>query len=326
MGHCHEASFIVLKVAPKNTCLFPSTFLDEMSLPQACHAMYLEDCQAVFGKLFGHDDSINDRAPGLQLENGFQRTARLYAETFGRPYTFAGGMWRGPAPPTNMASNPVRAVTAGTRIDSVSLEGRDPSGSPTSPSAGILQDSTNASRDPIRSAQAQSSEPPAGHAQAELHGPGKGKRGNAPATGQGEGRQHAQDGGVVRRTSRKGFLQRVSQLLRPSKGTSSRKVKKQEQKDLTQEPSNDIVHQFRVAPAAARDSSGNALGHKDGDIILPCYEADQALSGGCKLCVCSEYPPALLLPKFPRAFSHIQTHMELVHLSSSCTLHIFGPS
>ncbi|KAK9849954.1 hypothetical protein WJX84_011398 [Apatococcus fuscideae] len=181
--------FLLLHQQNPGNFIVPSFDMDLLwHAHQACHAMYLEDCRAAFGKLFGHDDSINDRAPGLQLENGFQRTARLYAQTFGRPYTFAGGMWRGPAPPASMGPAP-----------------------------------------------------------------------------------------------------RVSRLWRGSQTSSSKNASREEMQERLQEPTGRLAHEFNVTPAAARDLSGDALGHEGGHVILPCYEADQALPD--PVCHCFQVRP-----------------------------------
>ncbi len=36
--------------------------------------MYFTDCGALFGSVFPHDDSVNDRTPGLKLDTNWRRT------------------------------------------------------------------------------------------------------------------------------------------------------------------------------------------------------------------------------------------------------------
>lgn len=64
----------------------------------ACHRNYVADLAQLTGSFLDHDDSINDRAPGLQLENGFQATSRIWKEAFQEDYAFEGGMYRGQLP------------------------------------------------------------------------------------------------------------------------------------------------------------------------------------------------------------------------------------
>jgi hypothetical protein len=39
--------------------------------PQACSAAYYADCEALFGSVFAHDDSVNDRTPGSKLQTNW---------------------------------------------------------------------------------------------------------------------------------------------------------------------------------------------------------------------------------------------------------------
>lgn len=54
-----------------------------MSCLKASHAVYVEDVQRVTGNFFDHDDSINDRTQGSQLNHGFQATCDLWRQNFG---------------------------------------------------------------------------------------------------------------------------------------------------------------------------------------------------------------------------------------------------
>ncbi|KAK9816194.1 hypothetical protein WJX74_008751 [Apatococcus lobatus] len=271
--------FLLLHQQNPGNFIVPSFDMDLLwHAHQACHAMYLEDCRAAFGKLFGHDDSINDRAPGLQLENGFQRTARLYAQTFGRPYTFAGGMWRGPAPPASMGPAPVRAQANGKASHRCSNQGQGNAGGP---SVDVLQDFTNILQDPQRPIQAQGSGMQKGLDGNNQHLPGK-------ATQAGR-LKHKQNTDSSSHIPRQGFLQRVSRLWRGSQTSSSKNASREEMQERLQEPTGRLAHEFNVTPAAARDLSGDALGHEGGHVILPCYEADQALPD--PVCHCFQVRP-----------------------------------
>ena len=60
---------------------------------------YLKDCQKIRGKVFDHDDSLDDRTPGASLEVSFQQTCRLWKKVYGEEYFVQGGMFRGNPPP-----------------------------------------------------------------------------------------------------------------------------------------------------------------------------------------------------------------------------------
>jgi hypothetical protein len=59
---------------------------------------YQEDCIAIRGEKFHHDDSLNDRAPGATLDLAFQSTKKLWEETYNDDYIVEGGMYRGEPP------------------------------------------------------------------------------------------------------------------------------------------------------------------------------------------------------------------------------------
>ncbi len=50
------------------------------------------------GKTLNHDDSINDRSEGGELDTNFKATCRLWKETYGSEYIVPGGMYRGEPP------------------------------------------------------------------------------------------------------------------------------------------------------------------------------------------------------------------------------------
>lgn len=53
---------------------------------QACSPVYFADCASLFGGVFAHDDSVNDRTPGKKLDTNWQKTqvqmlaTRLFAD------------------------------------------------------------------------------------------------------------------------------------------------------------------------------------------------------------------------------------------------------
>ena len=84
---------------------FPGEFLVpayDMDLAWHAHlatpSLYAREMRAATGRVVGHDDSVNDRAPGAKLDVSFERTKALWAETYGGGYAKDGAMWRGDPP------------------------------------------------------------------------------------------------------------------------------------------------------------------------------------------------------------------------------------
>ena len=59
---------------------------------------YNQDCIAITGRRFHHDDSLNDRTIGGTLDVSFQNTRELWERTYGIDYVVKGGMYRGEPP------------------------------------------------------------------------------------------------------------------------------------------------------------------------------------------------------------------------------------
>ena len=85
--------------------LFPGQFLVpayDMDLAWHAHlatpSLYAREMRLATGRVVGHDDSVNDRAPGAKLDVSFERTKLLWAETYGGGYVKDGAMWRGDPP------------------------------------------------------------------------------------------------------------------------------------------------------------------------------------------------------------------------------------
>ena len=62
-------------------------------------ALYNQDCKAIIGSTFHHDDSLNDRSQGGILDTSYQSTKQLWLEEYGDDYFVHGGMYRGEPPP-----------------------------------------------------------------------------------------------------------------------------------------------------------------------------------------------------------------------------------
>ena len=70
--------------------LFPGQFLVpayDMDLAWHAHlatpSLYAREMRLATGRVVGHDDSVNDRAPGAKLDVCFAKTKALWAETYG---------------------------------------------------------------------------------------------------------------------------------------------------------------------------------------------------------------------------------------------------
>lgn len=58
-------------------------------------AAYKKDTESLLGKLFNHDDSVNDRTDGSKLVESDKETRMLWRETFGTNFSEFGAMYRG---------------------------------------------------------------------------------------------------------------------------------------------------------------------------------------------------------------------------------------
>jgi len=59
---------------------------------------YHDDCIAIRGEKFHHDDSLNDRTPGAKLDVAFRQTVELWKDSYGQEYHVPHGMYRGEPP------------------------------------------------------------------------------------------------------------------------------------------------------------------------------------------------------------------------------------
>ncbi|KAL9189950.1 hypothetical protein ACHAXT_009625 [Thalassiosira profunda] len=61
-------------------------------------SQYHRECMAIAGTVLDHDDSLNDRAEGGQLDTNFRATCELWRSEYGEDYAVPGGMYRGEPP------------------------------------------------------------------------------------------------------------------------------------------------------------------------------------------------------------------------------------
>eukprot|EP00522_Entomoneis_paludosa_P003777 CAMPEP_0172475808 /NCGR_PEP_ID=MMETSP1065-20121228/70059_1 /TAXON_ID=265537 /ORGANISM="Amphiprora paludosa, Strain CCMP125" /LENGTH=563 /DNA_ID=CAMNT_0013234023 /DNA_START=190 /DNA_END=1878 /DNA_ORIENTATION=+ len=89
---------------------------------------YNQDCIAIRGQKFHHDDSMDDRTTGALLDRSFQETCRLWKEAYGEDYEVKGGMYRG-VPPVDFLTPTWDAGMSQTSAEiSVVLSGSNSSG------------------------------------------------------------------------------------------------------------------------------------------------------------------------------------------------------
>ena len=60
--------------------------------------LYDIDCRNITGSSFNHDDSLNDRSEGSDLNVAFDKTSKYWLTTYGSQYKVEGGMYRGEPP------------------------------------------------------------------------------------------------------------------------------------------------------------------------------------------------------------------------------------
>ncbi len=93
------------KASQKGIMLVPTFQIDLMWHTHMLTSLtkYNEDCIAIIGCTFHHDDSHSDRSSGGILDNSYHQTMQLWKEEYGEEYAVPGGMYRG-EPPANFFS------------------------------------------------------------------------------------------------------------------------------------------------------------------------------------------------------------------------------
>jgi hypothetical protein len=101
-GRANYARFIrLMKIRGPGQTLVPTYQIDLMWHTHILtkFAAYNKDCIELMGTTLNHDDSLNDRSEGSDLEKAFNVTKGLWKDTFGADYVVDGGMYRGEPPP-----------------------------------------------------------------------------------------------------------------------------------------------------------------------------------------------------------------------------------
>jgi len=91
--------FIGLKQRHHDAVLVPSYDIDLAWHTHQLHPLqYRRDTLTYLGRLFNHDDSLDDRSPGSAQQDGYTRTRQLWKETYGEHFALTGAMYRGEQP------------------------------------------------------------------------------------------------------------------------------------------------------------------------------------------------------------------------------------
>ena len=91
--------YLTLKKMHMDLFLVPCYDFDLVWHSHQLHPLtYKRDTTAVLGKMFNHDDSVNDRAPNSKLNMSDDQTRKLWKDTFQGEFPQAGCMFRGEPP------------------------------------------------------------------------------------------------------------------------------------------------------------------------------------------------------------------------------------
>ena len=92
-------NFISLKLRHRDAILVPSYDIDLAWHTHQLHPLlYKRDTVEFLGRMFNHDDSLDDRSLGSQQQQAYTRTRQLWMETYGEHFALTGAMYRGVQP------------------------------------------------------------------------------------------------------------------------------------------------------------------------------------------------------------------------------------
>jgi len=96
--------FLNLKIRHRDALLVPSYDIDLVWHTHQLHPLlYKEDTVELLGRMFNHDDSLDDRSPDSPQQNAYARTKQLWMEAYHRHFALSGAMYRGEAPHGRLA-------------------------------------------------------------------------------------------------------------------------------------------------------------------------------------------------------------------------------
>ncbi len=91
--------YLFLKQSNPDLFLVPCYDFDLVWHSHQLHPhLYKKDTSVILGKMFNHDDSVNDRSPNCKLSRADNKTRDLWKKTFNEDFALCGGMFRGVPP------------------------------------------------------------------------------------------------------------------------------------------------------------------------------------------------------------------------------------
>ena len=91
--------YLILKKLNADTFLVPCYDFDLVWHSHQLHPfLYKKDTTAILGRMFNHDDSVNERSPDSKLVRSDKETRVLWFDTFGTEFALNGCMFRGEPP------------------------------------------------------------------------------------------------------------------------------------------------------------------------------------------------------------------------------------
>jgi hypothetical protein len=91
--------YLYLKQKNPDEFLVPCYDFDLVWHSHQVHPLtYCHDTTNILGRMFNHDDSVNDRSPDSKLDRSDTKTRQLWKETFDEEFVLCGAMYRGNPP------------------------------------------------------------------------------------------------------------------------------------------------------------------------------------------------------------------------------------
>jgi len=112
--------FVGLKLRHRDAMLVPSYDIDLAWHTHQLHPLlYKRDTVTYLGRLFNHDDSLDDRSPGSPQHDAYTRTRQLWMDTYGEHFALTGAMYRGEQPHGRLSD--VTQLSRASRTDVLQL-------------------------------------------------------------------------------------------------------------------------------------------------------------------------------------------------------------
>jgi len=91
--------FLVLKQQHRDAVLVPSYDIDLVWHTHQLHPLlYKQDTSTLLGRMFNHDDTLDDRSPGSPQQEACVKTRQLWMSKYGEHFALPGAMYRGEQP------------------------------------------------------------------------------------------------------------------------------------------------------------------------------------------------------------------------------------